>query len=192
MADVIVFHHAQGLTEGVRTFGEGLRELGHSVTVPDLFEGATFDSVEEGVLHAGKIGFSTIIERGTAVAEGLPASLVYIGFSLGALPAQSLAQTRPGARGAVLIHGGIPPTNFGSGEWPDAVPLQVHVTPGDEYCDLDTEARPLVDAAAPTGELFVYPDTAHLFADSSLPSWDPPSSRQVLSRTLTFLRQLDA
>jgi dienelactone hydrolase len=190
MADVIVFHHAQGLTEGVRSFAEGLRELEHEVTVPDLFEGATFATVEEGVAHAERIGFGTIVERGTAVADGLPASQVYIGFSLGALPAQSLAQTRAGARGAVLVHGGVPPSNFGGGTWPADVPLQVHVTPGDEYCDLDTEARPLVDAA-PDSELFVYPGTAHLFADSSLPSWDPPSSRQVLSRTLAFLQRLD-
>jgi dienelactone hydrolase len=190
MADVILFHHAQGLTEGVHAFADALRAEGHVVTVPDLFDGATFATVEEGVAHAEtKIGFDVIIDRGTAVADGLPSSLVYAGFSLGALPAQSLAQTRPGARGALLFHGGIPTSHFGDGTWPASVPLQVHAIPDDKYCDLESEVEPLI-AAAPNAELFLYPAAGHLFTDSSLPVYDEASATQVLARTLAFLTRV--
>jgi dienelactone hydrolase len=100
VADVVLFHHAQGLTDGVREFADRLRSAGHRVTVPDLFEGRTFATIEDGVGYAGETGFDTIIERGRLAAEHLPADLIYAGFSLGVLPAQMLAQTRPGARGS--------------------------------------------------------------------------------------------
>ena len=114
MADVIVFHHAQGLTDGVREFVGQLRAARHRVTVPDLYDGATFATLDEGVAHAGQVGFDTIIERGRLAAEGLPDGMVYAGFSLGVLPAQMLAQTRPGAKGALLFDSCVPASEFGS------------------------------------------------------------------------------
>ncbi len=105
MTDLILFHHAQGCTEGVREFADQLRASGHQVSVPDLYDGATFDTLSEGIAHAQQVGFDTIIARGKLAAEGLPSEIVYAGFSLGVLPAQLLAQTRPGARGALLFSG---------------------------------------------------------------------------------------
>ena len=71
---------------------------------PDLFDGRTFPSIDEGMAHAKEIGFDDILERGVRVADDLPAELVYAGFSLGEMAAQKLAQTRPGARGALLFY----------------------------------------------------------------------------------------
>jgi hypothetical protein len=122
MAEVVLFHHAQGLTPGVVAF-------------PD-----------------------EVIGRGARAVEGLPAGLVYAGFSLGVLPAQFLPQTRPGARGAVLCYSCVPVSAFGSG-WPDAVPAQVH----------GMDADPV-------------------FADSSLPSYDPEATALLVRRMLDFLR----
>src|SRR6266487_792758 len=158
MAEVVLFHHAQGLTPGVGAFAGELRRAGHAVHAPDLFEGRTFDTVEEGVSYAGELGFGQVIERGVRAVEALPAELVYAGFSLGVLPAQKLAQTRPGARGALLFYSCVPVTEFGSA-WPGGVPVQVHGMDADPIFvgegDIDA-ARELVDQAK-DAELFLYP-----------------------------------
>ncbi|MEV4642827.1 dienelactone hydrolase family protein [Actinoplanes sp. NPDC049548] len=189
MADVLLYHHAQGLTPGVQAFAGTLRQAGHTVHVPDLYEGRTFTTLDEGVAYARQTGFSTIADRGTAAAADLPQNLVYAGFSLGVLPAQQLAQTRPGARGALLFHACFPPSEFG-GPWPSDVPVQIHGMDGDEEFagsgDLDA-ARELA-ASTPAASLFVYPGDQHLFADSSLPSYDPQAAALLTERVLTFLR----
>lgn len=188
MAEVLLFHHAHGLTPGVREFGAGLEKAGHTVHVPDLYEGRIFDSLEEGVGHAREIGFGTVLERGRAAARDLPDGLVLAGFSLGVLPAQMLAQTRPGARGALLLSGCVPVSEFGTA-WPEGVPAQVHGMAEDPYFagegDLDA-ARALVEAA-PDTELFLYPGSAHLFADPSLPSYDADAAALLTERVLGFL-----
>src|SRR3954463_14406729 len=137
MAEVVLFHHALGLTPGTSAFADELRAAGHTVHTPDLFEGRTFATIEEGVGHAGEIGWGEVMERGARAVEALPADLVYAGFSLGVLPAQMLAQTRSGARGALLFYSCVPTSEFGS--WPDGVPAQVHgmdarTTAGPQSC----------------------------------------------------------
>jgi dienelactone hydrolase len=191
MAEVLLFHHLHGLTSGVRGFADELRGAGHTVHTPDLYEGRTFDSFDEGVGYAEQVGFGTIVERGRAAAEGLPAELVYAGFSLGVLPAQMLAQTRPGARGALLCHACVPISEFGGG-WPEGVPVQIHGMDADpifvEEGDLDA-ARALVQTTK-EAELFLYPGDRHLFADSSLPTYDEPAARLLTERAVTFLGAL--
>ena len=125
MAEVLLFHHAQGLTAGVLAFADDLRGAGHSVHTPDLYDGRTFETLDEGLGYANEIGFGALFERGVKAAEGLPAELVYAGFSLGVMPAQALAQTRPGARGALLFYSAVPVSEFGP-SWPDGVPVQIH------------------------------------------------------------------
>ena len=136
MTTVLLFHHAHGQTPGFLAFAEDLRAAGHTVHTPDLYEGSTFADLDEGVAHAGSVGFGEIIGRGTKAAEDLPTDIVYAGFSLGVLPAQSLAQTRPGARGALLFSGCVPPSEFG-GPWPESVPLQIHMMDADPWGEED-------------------------------------------------------
>jgi len=188
MAEVVLFHHSQGLTPGVVAFAEELRHAGHRVHTPDLFDGRTFATIEQGMAYAEQIGFpDKVIERGVRAVEGLPAELVYAGFSLGVLPAQMLAQTRPGARGALLFYSCIPVSAFGT--WPDGVPVQVHGMDADPIFagegDIDA-ARELVDQAE-DAELFLYPGDQHYFADSSLPSYDPDAAALLTRRVLDFL-----
>ena len=190
MAEVVLFHHAQGLTPGVVAFADELRRAGHTVHTPDLFEGRTFDSLDEGMRYAEEIGFpGEVIGRGVRAVEGLPGELVYAGFSLGVLPAQMLAQTRPGARGALLFYACVPVSAFGSA-WPDGVPAQVHGMDADPIFvgegDIDA-ARELVEQAK-DAELFLYPGDQHYFADSSLPSYDPDATALLVRRVLDFLR----
>lgn len=195
MAEVVVFHHAQGLTRGVVAFADELRSAGHAVHTPDLFGGRTFATVEEGVTYAGEVGFGEVTERGVRAVEGLSADLVYAGFSLGVLPAQKLAQTRPGARGALLLQSCVPVSEFGSA-WPDQVPVQVHAMDNDPFFvgedgeegDIDA-ARALVDEAR-HAELFLYPGDQHLFADNSLPSYDADAAALLTKRVVGFLSAL--
>lgn len=189
MAEVVLFHHAQGLTPGIIAFADQLRAAGHTVHTPDLFDGHTFDTLEEGLGYAGKVGFGAVTDRGVRAAEGLRAEVVYAGFSLGVVAAQQLAQTRAGARGALLFHSCIPVSEFGS-SWPDGVPVQVHGMDADSFFVDDGDlaaARALVEEAA-DAELFLYPGEQHLFADSSLSSYDAGASALLTERVLDFLR----
>ncbi len=191
MAEILLFHHAHGLTPGVLAFADDLRAAGHTVHTPDLYAGRTFATVQEGVAHAQEIGFGEVIGRGVAAAEGLPAGLVYAGFSLGVLPTQALAQNRPGARGALLFAATVPVTEFGP-SWPEGVPVQIHAMDHDPFFvdegDIDA-ARALV-ADTDDAELFLYPGDRHLFADSSLPDYDEAAATLQLERVLTFLADL--
>lgn len=189
MAEVLLFHHVQGLTDGVKAFADDLRAAGHTVHTPDLFEGRTFDSIEDGVGHAREVGFGTIVERGEATAEGLPNELVYAGFSLGVMSAQNLAQTRSGAKGALFFDSALPPSEFG-GDWPEGVPLQIHMMEDDEWAEEDLPAaRELVQSAG--AELFLYPGDQHLFADSSARGYDEEAATLLTQRVLGFLERVD-
>ena len=189
MAEVLLFHHAQGQTPGFHAFAEELRRAGHTVHTPDLFEGKTFGSIDEGLAYVKEIGgFGQIIERGEHAANELPNELVYAGFSLGVVTAQKLAQTRPGARGALLFYSCVPVSEFGTA-WPAGVPVQIHGMDNDPYFagegDIDA-ARELV-ASTDQAELFTYPGDQHYFADSSLPSYDPEATALLTKRVLDFL-----
>lgn len=189
MADVLLFHHAQGQTAGFLAFADDLRRAGHTVHTPDLYEGRTFDTLDAGVGFAEQIGFGEVIERGVRAADALPAEVVYAGFSLGVLPAQKLAQTRAGASGALLFHACVPTSEFGS-SWPADVPVQIHAMEADPFFvdegDIDA-ARSLV-ASAEHAELFLYPGNEHLFADESLPSYDASAATLLRQRVHEFLR----
>jgi dienelactone hydrolase len=189
MAEVVLFHHAQGLTPGVVAFADEIRRAGHTVHTPDLFEGRTFDTLEQGMAHVETLGFGEVLDRGVHAVQDLPDQLVYAGFSLGVVPAQCLAQTRAGASGAVFMYSCIPTSEFGS--WPAGVPVQIHGMDADPIFvgegDIDA-ARALVEEAE-DGQLFLYPGDQHYFADSSLPSYDPDATALLLERVLGFLAQ---
>jgi dienelactone hydrolase len=184
---VLLFHHALGLTDGVRAFADRLRAAGHTVHTPDLYGGRVFTSLPDGLAFAKEVKAQDLAVR---AADSLPADLVYIGHSLGVMAAQRLAQTRPGARGAVLLEACVPPEHFGDG-WPADLPVQVHGMDGDEFFagdgDLDA-ARDLVKNVR-HGELFVYPGDGHLFIDSSLPAYDASAADLVVARVLEFLKR---
>ena len=188
MAEVVLFHHAQGLTPGVVAFADQLREAGHTVHTPDLFDGRTFPSLDEGMAYVEELGFGEIMQRGSRAVQDLPAELVYAGFSLGVVPAQMLAQTRAGARGALFFYSCVPVAEFGT-SWPDDVPVQVHGMDADPIFvgEGDLEAARALVAEAKDGELFLYPGDQHYFADSSLPSYDAEATALLTQRVLDFL-----
>ena len=188
MTDVVLFHHAQGLTPGVQRFADDLGRAGHQVNVPDLFEGKTFATREAGMAYVEDIGFGAILERGRLAVDGMAQGLVYVGFSLGVLPAQMLAQTRPGAKGALFAHACIPISQFG-GRWPSGLPVQVHAMEADPYFvdEGDLEAAQALVESTDGAELFLYAGHEHLFADESLPSYDAAAATLLRDRALAFL-----
>jgi dienelactone hydrolase len=190
MAEVALYHHVQGLTDGVQSFAETLRQAGHKVHTADLFDGKTFPSIEDGLAFARDAGFGALLERGVAAADAFGTATVYAGFSFGVMIAQQLAQTRPGARGALLMYSCLPVSEFGTA-WPDGVPVQVHGKEQDEFFleDIDA-ARSLIDSSE-EAELFLYPGTEHLFADSSLPDYDPAAAALLTDRVLGFLNHIE-
>ncbi len=192
MAEIVLFHHVQGLTEGVRAFAEWLRAGGHTVHTPDLFDGALPATIDEGVAHAQSLGDEVISERAERAVADLPDGLVYAGFSFGAGTAQRLAQTRPGARAALLYESCLPISGeWAVGPWPDGLPVQIHGMDQDPFFALEGDidaARELVEKVGPElGELFVYSGDQHLFTDSSLPSYDADAAALVVQRSKEFL-----
>ena len=190
MAEVLLFHHIQGLTDGVLSFADELRRAGHTVHTPDLFEGRTFPDISAGQAYCSEVGFGTVAEAGVAQADSLPESLVYAGFSLGAMPAQQLAQTRPGARGALLLHSCLPVDEFGS--WPDGLQAQVHAMADDPFWhEGDRDAAIALHEGRPQDvEVFEYPGEGHLFADRSLSSYDAEAAGLMTERVLDFLERV--
>ncbi|MFF5362000.1 dienelactone hydrolase family protein [Streptomyces scabiei] len=186
MTEVVLFHHSQGLTSGVAAFAGELRAAGHTVHTPDLFEGRTFGSVEEGMGYVKQVGFGEITERGVRAADPLPRDAVYVGFSLGVVPAQKLAQTRADARGALLFHACIPVSEFGA-VWPARVPVQVHAMEADPFFTEDIDAARALVSDCADAEMFLYPGDQHLFADNSLPSYDPDAAKLLTRRAIEFL-----
>jgi dienelactone hydrolase len=192
MAEVVLFHHVQGLTPGVVAFAQDLGAGGHTVHTPDLFDGERPASIDEGVSLIRSVGEDVLRGRADRAVADLPAGLVYAGFSFGAGTAQRFAQTRAGARGALLYEACMPITGeWAIGPWPDGVPVQIHGMDKDPFFalegDIDAARELVATVGSELAELFVYPGDRHLFADSSLPSYDPLAAALLMQRSLVFL-----
>ena len=195
MAEIVLFHHIQGLTDGVRALADSLRSSGHTVHVPDFFDGERPATISDGAALTKQIGGDVLDQRADAYIADLHADLVYAGVSWGAAIAQRLAQTRPGARAALLYEACLPVTGeWAIGPWPDGVAVQVHGMEQDPFFGLEGDvdaARELVSIVGPErGELYVYPGDRHLFTDNSLPSYDAEATALVVSRSRELLDRL--
>jgi dienelactone hydrolase len=197
MAEIVLFHSALGLRPGVASAADRLREAGHSVHVPDFYDGEVFEDLDDGLRKRDELGVAEILRRAREAVARLPAGLVFVGFSLGNDPAELLAAERPGARGALLMHGAVPIeafSEFGVERWPEGVPVQVHYAAEDPWVEAE-EVAALGDAVRGAGASFEehsYPGSGHLFADPGLPEYDRASSEAMWRRALTFLDRVDA
>lgn len=191
MTDIVLFHHVRGLTEGITAFADALREAGHTVHVADLFDSQQLDSVDDGLAFVSDLGFETVLERGVEFAQPLPTDVVYMGFSLGVLPAQLLLQTRPGAKGALLFHSFVAPNEL-AGAWPDGTPAQIHAMDQDPFFVDEGDQAAAMSAASKYQaiEIFLYPGADHLFLEPDSSGYDPEIVEQVKERCLNFLAAL--
>ena len=195
MAEIVMFHSALGLRPGITAAAERLREAGHVVHTPDFYDEDVFDDLDDGVRKRDSLGYEEIVRRAREAVEGLPAELVFAGFSLGVAPAELLAATRPGARGALLMHGALPVEAlrpFGVEHWPAETQVQVHYAIEDPWVETG-EVAAFGDAVTQAGAFFdeyTYPGSGHLFADPDLPEYDLSSSEEMWRRVLAFLDRL--
>jgi dienelactone hydrolase len=193
MAEILLFHHVQGLTPGLVGVADQLRAAGHTVHTPDLFDGNTFATIPEGMAYAQRDEAPDLDKLADEIADGLPASLVYAGFSFGVPMAQRLAQTREGAAGALLFESCIPLSGeWAFGPWPVGVPVQIHGMDADEFFagEGDIDAAHEIAEQVEDAELFVYPGDKHLFADPSLASYDADAAALLNERVLAFLARV--
>ena len=198
MAEVVMFHSVLGLRPGVLRAAERLRAAGHTVHTPDLFDGEVFDDLDDGMRKEEALGFREIARRAEEAVAGLPAELVFAGFSMGVAHAERLTASRPGALGAVLMHGAVPvealTQYFGAERWPEGVPVQVHYATDDPWVEAKQEVAPLGEDLRGAGaefEEYVYPGSGHLFADPDLSEYDRASSEAMWERVIAFLDRID-
>jgi dienelactone hydrolase len=194
VAHVVLFHHAQGLRDDVTAWADSLRDAGHQVTTPDLYEGRTFDRLDDGIAHRDELGVPMLMARAGRALGELPAELVYAGFSMGASAAHYFALTRPGARAVLLMHGTAPAASLGDADWLNDLPGQVHRKAIDPEMDM-VGVEALERSAEATGaavEVFIYPGAGHLFADPQGPDYDADSASLMLERELELLARVSA
>lgn len=186
MAEIVLFHHAGGLTDGVLALAQTLRDAGHAVHTPDFFGGRTFADVHDGVAYADSVGEETFAARAAEIVSPMAADLVYGGLSMGAARAAEQVLGRPGAKGAFFLYGAIAPS-WWDAAWPAGVPSQAHVAEDDEFREPDAEAEYAEVAGA---ELFLYPGSGHLFAEPGHPDYDEQAALLATERVLAFLSAL--
>jgi|SRR5215218_7661169 len=189
LARIVLFHHAQGLRDDVTAWAESFRQARHEVDTPDLYEGRTFDLLEDGMAYRDEVGLPTLIGRAAEVLEDFPQDLVYAGFSMGASAAHYFAVTRPGARGLLLMHGTAPAVSLGEAAWPRDMAAQLHKKERDPLMD-EAGVEALERSAGGSLEVFRYPGEGHLFADPAGPDYDEPAAERMLNRELEFLSRL--
>ena len=196
MAEIALIHSVLGMTTGFTAAADRFRNAGHTVHPVDLFDGAApLDSYELAAERVQQIGVPELVGRARAAVQSLTPELVYGGFSLGAAISAGLAARRPGARGALLLHGAPNAASIGATSWPAGVPAQIHMALGDPgrnpawIDDLGT----LIRASGSTCDVFDYPGTGHLFTDASRPDeYDEASAELLWQRVFEFLRIVDA
>ncbi|MFJ8930257.1 dienelactone hydrolase family protein [Streptomyces sp. NPDC102364] len=188
--NIMLFHSAFGLRPAVEAAADRLRAAGHEVWTPDLFEGRTFDSVEEGMAFKDEIGKDELLKR--AVLAAAPYSdrgLVYAGFSFGAATAQTLALGDDKAKGLLLLHG---TSDIAEGVTVDELPVQLHVAEPDpfETDDWLTAWYLQMGRAGADVEVYRYAGAGHLYTDPDLPDYDEEAAEATWRVALSFLETL--
>lgn len=188
MATILLFHSVLGLREVERAAADRLRQAGHAVVAPDLFDGATAEGYDEGFAILDRLGMPAVLASAEAAAAALPPEAVLAGLSMGGGVAAHLWARRPEAAGVLLLHGiaEAPPTPR------PMLPVQVHLAEPDPFED-ETFVVDWAGAAARAGialEIFRYPGAGHLFTDPSLPDHHADAAALVWRRVAAFLDAL--
>ncbi|MEE1801594.1 dienelactone hydrolase family protein [Streptomyces sp. NPDC101062] len=188
--DIMLFHSVYGLRPAVHAAADRLRAAGHEVRVPDLFEGETVSTVEEGMKLKDRIGKDELLRR--AVLAAAPYSergLVYVGLSLGGSIAQNLALGDAKARGLLLLHG---TSDIAENAAVDELPVQLHVADPDPFEPHDwlTAWYLRMRQVGADVEVYRYPGAGHLFTDPELPDYDERAAEETWRTALAFIDSL--
>ncbi|WP_430867177.1 dienelactone hydrolase family protein [Demequina aurantiaca] len=189
MAEILLFHHALGLTDGLQSFAERLRANHHTVHCPDAYSGRVFTDLDEGVSYAQGIGHDAMEEVANRAHRQNRDARVVMGFSLGAAMAQQLAQHKRHINACLLMGGALPPEALG-GDWRHPCHLQVHVADPDEWVN-PNEVESLMFHAR-QGDLFRYADQGHMFVDPSSRDYDADAADLFEDRVTEWLDRVDS
>ncbi|EFE70045.1 dienelactone hydrolase family protein [Streptomyces viridosporus] len=189
--NIMLFHSTYGLGPAVHRAADRLRAAGHEVFTPDLFEGRTFTTVEEGMAYREETGKEELLRR--AVLAAAPYSergLVYAGFSFGASVAQTLALGDGHARGLLLLHG---TSDIAANASVDDLPVQLHVAEPDPFETDDWLSAWYLQMrrAGADVEVYRYAGAGHLYTDPDLPDWDEEAAEATWRVALGFLESLE-
>lgn len=190
MAHIVLFHHVLGLTPGVRALADALTAKGHQVTAPDLFDTQTFPDIDAGLAYVEHLGDQELLTRAEHACAGLPRDVVYAGLSLGVVPAEHLLMTRPGALGALLIHGFVDPAAM-AGKWPDNCSVGIFGMEGDPFFveDGDLAAAQNWRLTHPDMEIYLYPGDGHLFTEPALADYDAATTNALITDAVALLER---
>ncbi|RRD46733.1 dienelactone hydrolase family protein [Tessaracoccus sp. OH4464_COT-324] len=191
MTEIVLFHHALGLTDGVRQFADQLRSRGFAVRTPDLFEGRVFSSVEEAFQYVERVSCATLLQRAEESCVEIHGRIIFGGFSLGVVPAQHMMLAKPSI-GGLLFHG-FTPFEADTSDWPQ-LPMHVYAMAEDPLFvgDGDIEAVREAQAVLPQLELHLFEGRKHLFTDSSTGDYDAFATQQVLDHVIDAVQGMRA
>lgn len=188
--DIMLFHSVHGLDASVQAAAERLRAAGHQVWTPDLFDGRTAGTAEEGMALRDEIGKDELLKR--AVLAAAPYSergLVYMGLDFGASVAQTLALGDEKARGLLLLHG---TSDIAESASVDDLPVQLHVAEPDPFETDDWLSAWYLQMrkAGADVEIYRYRGAGHLYTDPESPDWDAEAAERTWAVGLSFLDSL--
>ena len=189
MTTIVLFHHAAGLTDGVRALADRLAQAGYLVITPDLYGGHRFTTIEEGMAFYRELTHEQVLARVQAAVAALTGPFVVAGVSLGAMVAQILAQTDARAQGLLTLEGFVDP-GYLPGALPDSFPVAIHGGDADTWFAEDAPASLDYTRASATAEYDRYEGADHLFTDASWPTYVPEQANLVVERALAWLATL--
>ncbi len=191
MSEVVVFHSALGLRQGVKDFAEQIRKAGHTVTTLDLYDGEIFDNYEAGGRKWDELGIPKIMQMAQAFCADLAGDIVFAGFSRGAALAELMAATHPGAKGCLLMHGALPPEMLQLKTWPTNVPVQLHYNAHDPFRNPEHDValeNAVTSGGSPFNE-YLYEGNTHLFSDKDMPDYNESAAQLMTERAVRFVNE---
>lgn len=192
MATIALFHSVLGIRPGLLEFADDLRSAGHEVHVIDQNDGKVFDEYEPAMAHMESVGFPALTAKAVEAVADLPDGFVTAGFSNGAGMGEFVAGRRPVS--GVLMFAGAIGLEWLDMTWPAEVPAQIHTTVDDPWREqdaIDSVAKSVQEAGGEI-EVFDYPGSGHVFADSSkADEYQPAEADLMLTRIKAFLDRID-
>lgn len=186
MAYIVLFHSVLGLRRAEREIAAAFEADGHTVSLPDLYDGRTTNEYDEGFRLNAEIGEEAIVARACEALAMAPEDAVLAGASFGAFLIGRFWGERPRMPGALLLAGPTPwmePRRRG-------LPVSAHIARPDPF----DEEQVFIDWASHAGEIALelhrYDGAGHYFLDRSLPDYDAAAAALCLERCRAFLRRL--
>ncbi len=191
---LLLLHSWWGLDSGVRRMADRISDEGHTVLVPDLLTGETFDEAADAEAHLKSLDVDRLasltqasvhLVREKGADRDAPVSIV--GLSMGASLGLWASIRIPDAVSRVVSFYGTQTIDFTGAR----AAYQLHFADTDELVDSD-EASFMEATIGLSGlevESHSYPGTSHWFFEPERPNYDHGAAEQAWERMVRFLRR---